>query len=337
MKPVVTVAFLSWNRLHYLKATLASARLCISYPNVEWIVSDNDSDEPGVREYLSEQKWIDRLIVKRQSHADAMNQIASEAKGEYLLLWPDDVQFVVSGCWLESLIEVLSRNPKVGSVTLDALRRNTLNNLFEFQLSIRKRIAELYWYRWKFRRTFEAVAPNGFRVRGLGWRASGISGPGIVSLTRLNVWRALGPWRTRGSNVGGLVDSSMGAEEYMYNQFHLSRMPLQSAICYIPVAADIITDPTGCKAKVRGQYRYGVYMPPPSPEGLYYRIHELTDLLTRTLERPLSFADMVEPLGFHIPTDAQGDRLKYPLNTSVVFDITNGQEVKYPLTLPSRK
>jgi hypothetical protein len=120
----------------------------------------------------------------------------------------------------------------------------------------------------------------------------------------------------------------------MFERFHLSRLPLQTAVCYVPVAADIITDPTGCKAKVRGNYRYGVYMPAQSPDGLYYRIRHLEEFAEAAKGQPLSFADMVDPIGFHIPTDKHGDRLKYPLNTSVMFDIRNGQDIKYPLLLP---
>jgi hypothetical protein len=48
--PRVTLGLLSWNRLHYLRATLESARRCIQYPNLEWIVVDNESNEPGLRE-----------------------------------------------------------------------------------------------------------------------------------------------------------------------------------------------------------------------------------------------------------------------------------------------
>ena len=52
-QPSVTVAFLSWNRLHYLRATLESARRCMRGAENEWIVRDNDSEEPGLAEYLS--------------------------------------------------------------------------------------------------------------------------------------------------------------------------------------------------------------------------------------------------------------------------------------------
>jgi hypothetical protein len=40
--PRVTFGLLSWNRLHYLRATLESARRCLQYPNLEWIVVDNE-------------------------------------------------------------------------------------------------------------------------------------------------------------------------------------------------------------------------------------------------------------------------------------------------------
>ena len=33
------------------------------------------------------------------------------------------------------------------------------------------------------------------------------------------------------------------------------------------------------------------------------------------------------------PTDAQGERLKFPINTSVVFDMAQQREVKYPLAI----
>ena len=333
MQPLVTIAFLSWNRLHYLKATLESARRCVLYPDIEWIVSDNESDEPGLKDYLESCTWLTRRIYKRQSHADAMNQIVAEAKGKYLLLWPDDIQFIVSGPWLADLVEIMEKHPQIGHFSIDALKKRTLKSLFGPRYDVLQRLKELYWYRTKFRRSFDGVSRNGFRIHTLGWRASGIGGPGINSLTRTGLWRTLGPWKTGGSSTG-LIDSSLGAEEYMFNRFHLSRLPLQAAICYVPVAADIVTDPTGCKAKVRGQYRYGVYMPAPSPDGLYYRIHDLKDLDGGARTVPLSFSEMVEPIGFRIPVDGHGDRLKSALNMSVMYDMKNGREVKYPLALP---
>ncbi len=335
MQPLITIAFLSWNRLHYLKATLESARRCIQYPNIEWVVSDNESDEPGLREYLDSATWLTRRTYKRQSHGEAMNQIVEEARGEYLLLWPEDMQFIVSGSWLADMVEIMSTHERIGYILIDALRKQTLKSLFGPRHDVRAWLKELYWYRANFRRAFTCSARSGFRVRTLGWRASGVSGAGIGSFTALSLWRTLGPWKTGRGSSTGLIDSSGGAEEYMFDQFHLSKLPLQTAVCDVPVAADIITDPTGCKAKVRGQYRYGVYMPPPSPDGFYYRIRELSEFDGAARDLPLSFSDMVLPIGFHIPTDAHGDRLKHPLNTTVVYDMQNKREVKYPLQLPT--
>ena len=130
MPPLVTIAFLSWNRRHYLRATLESARRCIVYPELEWIVSDNESEEPGLRDYLENQTWLSRRIYRKQSHAEAMNQIVAEARGTYLLLWPDDAQFMIAGPWLSDLVEILEAHADIGSVTLDALRRQSLRRVF---------------------------------------------------------------------------------------------------------------------------------------------------------------------------------------------------------------
>lgn len=336
MQPLITIAFLSWNRLHYLKATLESAHKCIQYPNIEWIVSDNESEEPGLKEYLDSLPWLTRRIYKKQSHGEAMNQIVAEANGKYLMLWPDDVQFVVSGSWMNDVIEIMEENPKLGSIFIDALRRCTIQSVFSRQFEPLTMLKELYWYRLNFRRSFEASSKSGYRVRTLGWRGSGISGAGILSISPMSLWNDLGPWKTGKGSSTGLEDSSMGAEEYMFENFFLSRKPLQAGFCVLPVAADIVTDPLGCKAKVRGQYRYGVYMPPQSPDGLYYEIMEMEEIKGLSPELPLSFADVVKPIGFRIPTDKQGDRLKWSINTSVMFDIKNGREVDYPLILDAK-
>ena len=103
----VTVAILSWNRLHYLRATLESAKRCIHGEQIEWIVSDNASEEPGLTDYLADCNWITHRWSKKQTHAEAMNEIVARAAGRYLLLWPEDMQFVVEGDWLRRLLDTL--------------------------------------------------------------------------------------------------------------------------------------------------------------------------------------------------------------------------------------
>lgn len=334
--PRVTVAVLSWNRLHYLRATLQSARQCIQYPNLEWLVSDNASDEPGLQEFLQSLDWVDRKLIQRQPHAEAMNQIVETASGEFLILWPEDVQFVVEGDWLCDMVEILQQHPELGSVTLDALRRSTLANILKppSWRDLSRMAREAYWYRGNYRRAHDCISSRGFKLRACGWKHSGVCPSGIPSLTRTDIWRRIGPWTRAKEGAGNLVDSSSGAEANMLKSFFLSKLPLQGALPWLPVAADIITDPLGCKAKVRGTRRYGVYMPPPLPNALYYEIRRQGDVHVLP-DRPLSFMELVKPIGFTMPTDAQGDRLKFPLNTSVVFDMQEQREVKYPLVTPS--
>lgn len=330
--PLVTIGVLSWNRLSYLRATLESARCCIQYPNLEWIVSDNESEELGLKEYLQSCSWVTHRIFKRQTHADAMNQIVNMASGEYLILWPEDVQFTIQGDWLVDLVEIMGRNPWIGSVGLDYQRKVTLENLYHAMrwCNRGRLIDECCRYGVHFRRQRLLRSSRHFGIRTNGWMWPGICGSGIPSLTRTQVWRDLGPWRIANNGSRSIIDSSLGAEDDMVRRFYASRRPLQTAFLLRPVAADIITDPTGCKAKVRGRYRYGVYMPP--PDGLfYYRIRDMQEFTAYSGDMPVDFTTGVQPIGFSFPLDDYGDRLKGSINLSVVYDIQEDSEIRYPL------
>jgi hypothetical protein len=261
-----------------------------------------------------------------------MNQIVEMAAGEYLILWPEDVQFTIHGDWLVDLVEILGKNHWIGSVGLDYQRKVTLENLYHWQWwqNRGRLIDEFCHYGVHFRRQCLLRSSRNFGIRTNGWIRPGICGSGIPSLTRTEVWRALGPWSTISKKDCSIIDSSLGAEDDMIQRFFTSRRPLQSAFLLTPVAADIITDPTGCKAKVRGRYRYGVYMPP--PDGLfYYRIRDMQEFNTYSGGMPIDFTTGVQPIGFSFPLDDYGDRLKSAINLSVVYDIQEDSEIRYPL------
>ena len=328
--PTISFGLLSWNRLHYLKATLESAHQCIDYPSLEWIVSDNVSEEPGLREYLESQSWVDTLISKRQPHAEAMNELIDIARGKYICIWPEDVQFVAQGDWLVDIIEILEKNPDIGSVGLNGLRKCTLNGYFKRSRRARLMDGVRDFHRFrKIRRQRTLTSSRGFTMRSLGGTAPGICGSGIPTITRTSIWRDLGGW-TYSKEGTSLVDSSLGAEDFMVERFNQSGMALQMAILEKPVAADIITDPTGCKAKVRGNYRFGIYMPPPRPP-YYYEIFPFSDLESNHDGMPLSFFDVARPLGFTVPKDEFGDHLKTAMNTSVVYDLMHQRHISYPM------
>ena len=89
--PLVTIALPTFNRRRYLERALQSS-LDQTYPRVEVIVSDNDSND-GTFEFLSGIK-NDRLTILRQPTNLGMmgnwNACLEKAAGDYFLLLSDD-------------------------------------------------------------------------------------------------------------------------------------------------------------------------------------------------------------------------------------------------------
>lgn len=318
--PLVTIGILSWNRLHYLRAVIESAQRCIQYPNLEWIVSDNLSAEPGLRAYIDSQDWIDHKLFKRQSHAAAMNQIVEMAQGDFIMLLPDDAQFVVEGDWLQDMAELLQHHDWIGSIALDFMSRQ--RNRRQFGGGWGAPIRELIRHGRRWRRPRTVFSHGGYGLRTLGSLVPGIAPAGILSLTRKAVWQRLGPWREMLDGERNIVDSSLGAEDDMFMRFIESGLPLQRAHPLVPVAASILTDPSGTAAKVRGEYRYGLYAPP--AEGhLYYRIWAQNELSSKAQGRmPLSFEDWMQPLKGQLPLDEEGNLRKSSINMDIVEKIS---------------
>lgn len=316
-EPRVTLGFVSCERLNYLKATLEFARECIQYPNLEWIVDDDASEEPGLQEYVRGCDWIQHKIFHRRTHAEAMNRMVEMATGEFILIWPEDVQFITRGPWLRDLVGILRDNPDIGGVCLDAQRLCTLERIFwpgRMERLSRLR-AEVRRFGWRgIRRQRKIVAADGFTLWTYGAVGDGVVGSGIPSLMRTSIWRELGPWRAVKPDAQ-IQDSSLGAEDDMLARVRKKGLRLQLAIAQIPLAADIINDTVGCKAKFRKGIRHGAYAPPPGGGAYYYAIRSFEERQRMAKpDRPLSFSECVEPLGFEIPKDSRGDRMKASFN-----------------------
>lgn len=317
--PLLTIGILSWNRLYYLQATLESARRCIQYPNIQWIVLDNCSTEPGLADYLKSLPWLDDLVFLKSDHVTAMNAIVSRARGETLLIWPDDVQFIVSGDWMADCVEILLQNEWVGSLGLNCQRRKTIKNTFSTPIwrQVRPMLSELKWFGRKFRVPRTVSSTRGFTFRTYGWKEDGVIGSGIPSLTRTCVWKQLGPWKAPGST--GLNDSSGGGETEMLQRWRRSGLSWQRATPILPVAADIINDTLGSKAKVRRNVRYGNYTPPTNGDFYYQIINQTSVDAQRAL--PIPFEEIVQPIGFDLPVDVHGNLLKEGINLSIASEI----------------
>lgn len=322
--PLLTIGVLSWNRLHYLRATLESAHRCIKYPKIQWIVVDNCSTEPGLADYLRGLSWVDDLIFLESDHVTAMNEIVSRARGEVLLIWPDDMQFIVEGDWMIDCVEILMRHKSLGSMGLNCQRRLTIQRNWGKRKFAHDRVkavwSEIKKFGVRFRFQRKLISARGFPVLTYGWLTEGIVGSGIPSLARTEVWKTMGPWKAK-KGENNLVDSSGGGETEMLERWHKMKIPWQRAMPVLPVSADILTDPTGTKAKVRGKDRFGVYVPPQG--NYYYQIRsqaECEDRLKHLLPAP--FEEFVIPLGFNLPLDEEGNLLKASLNTAIKTSIS---------------
>ena len=77
----------------------------------------------------------------------------------------------------------------------------------------------------------------------------------------------------------------------------------------IPVIATIVTDEKGFNAKIRGNYRYGDYF---APNGKYY--YKIFNKISNKKKLPLSFEDLIVPIGFKLPKDKYGNLIKGSIN-----------------------
>ena len=306
-KPLVTIGVVSCNRLHYLKALMESARECIQYEPIQWIVVDNASVEPGLRDYVEGLEFVQHKLCmpeRRPSteHVDAMNRIVAMAEADYLMLLPEDVQFIMRGPWLADFVELLESHPRIGSITFDAQRRVTLERFF----------GRPGWagelFRRARRRTYRSR--SGTTFLGYGRSKPGIAGAGICTFARTAIWKRLGPWTSVRRQT--VADSTGGGEDEMLARYRRSGLRLERSLAQIPVCAGILTDPIGSKGRVRGNRRYGRYVAP--PEGrLYYRVWDQDEVEALGHGKvAVGFEDLVVPLSFELPYDEQGNVLKNP-------------------------
>lgn len=327
--PLITIGVISCNRLHYLRATLESARRCIHYPHIQWILVDNASTEPGLHDFIKSCSWLDEVIIQPQrspktEHVTAMNTILEKAQGEIAMIWPEDVQFITEGDWIHDCIEVLQKHEWIGGINLCGLRRCTWEKILGVKRFINpqstyRKIRDIARFGIKTRVPQKVYSSRGMGFQTVGSYFDGIIGAGIVSLARKNTWEKLGPWRAPGA-APGLVDSSGGGETDMLKRWRDLGWSSQVGNIMVPVAADIITDPTGCKAKVRGFKRYGNYHPPIQGT-FYYEITPMASYDPFNIRNSIPAEDIVRPVGFTMPRDKAGNFLKSAINKNICVDL----------------
>ena len=105
--PLISVCIVSFNRLEYLRETIQTFRRCCTYPNFEYILTDNGS-EPEVVEYVKSLSFLDQCIMseKNMGHGYAMNQARRVAKGEYYFNLENDFSFFYRSDWMERAVRL---------------------------------------------------------------------------------------------------------------------------------------------------------------------------------------------------------------------------------------
>ena len=304
-RPLVTIGIVSCNRLHYLRALMESARECIQYEPLQWIIVDNASIEPGLREYVEGLDFVQHKIltdVRRPAteHVDAMNRIIAMSEADYVMILPEDTQFIVRGPWMEDFVELLDAHPNIGTVTFDAQRRVTIRKFFG-GVGLRRLLGD---------RRAVYRARSGREWLGYGRSKPGIAGAGILSFARTSTWERLGPWRATGRQT--VADSTGGGEDEMLERHRRSGLRLERCLAKVPVCATIVTDPIGSQARIRGNRRYGRYFAPLGGR-YYYRIWDEAEIKALGYGKAaVGFEDVVVPLSFELPYDEQGNVLKNP-------------------------
>jgi glycosyltransferase involved in cell wall biosynthesis len=93
MKPLVTIAIPTYERINYLKVAVSSA-LAQTYQNIEVLVGD-DGNTLSIREWCEQQSQMyPKIRYQKNPHnlglAGNFNALADSAKGEYLIIIGDD-------------------------------------------------------------------------------------------------------------------------------------------------------------------------------------------------------------------------------------------------------
>jgi GT2 family glycosyltransferase len=112
--PKVTIIIPTRNGEHLLRRAIDSVRNRSTYTNYEFLVVDNESDDPGTLAYLATFGGRVLRYPHRFNYARMMNLASWAADGDLLLYLNNDTEVIEPG-WMEALIEHAQR-PEVGAV-----------------------------------------------------------------------------------------------------------------------------------------------------------------------------------------------------------------------------
>ncbi|MCS4227395.1 glycosyltransferase family 2 protein [Sphingobacterium sp. BIGb0165] len=111
--PKVAVVILNWNGRFFLEKFLPSVYNS-SYPNIEFVIGDNASDDDSI---LFVKQYYPTITIlendKNYGFAGGYNKILERVEADYYVLLNSDVE--VSQNWIEPVIAYMERNPGIAA------------------------------------------------------------------------------------------------------------------------------------------------------------------------------------------------------------------------------
>ena len=244
---LISIIITSCNRKYYLKNCIESFRECIKWPNLQWIIIDNASVEPGLKEYIENLDFVEYKIFREKRNPPfeqykAKNIGISLAKGDYVIDLQEDHQFIRKFD-LQNFINIVEEFPDVGIIQLSGPGRKTFETL---KIEHRK-------------------SSNGFPFYIMLNRSYN-----DVHFTKRSFYEKMGPfiekWKKNlKDGIGGL---RLGGGEYDY-QKRFKKLKFKRACVNIPLTTPEVP------ALVRGDLRYGKYFPP--PHKFYFKLIDVQE------------------------------------------------------------
>jgi GT2 family glycosyltransferase len=130
----VSVVMVVYNRLEYVRRTLASFYATTDYPRCELIVVDNGSTD-GSADYLrrlAAEGLITKLILRARNHGTSAGFNCGFAYAapdtDFFVKLDSDIQILSRG-WLWELVALFGRLPRLGALALDQVNHLVLRSL----------------------------------------------------------------------------------------------------------------------------------------------------------------------------------------------------------------
>ena len=139
VEPLVSVLFLTYERVHLLRRTLESFVRNTDYPHLELVVADDGSSAVVQQEIRT--MPFDKVVLAPRNRGTGTNYNSGQRRcsGEYLLFLQDDWECHGPPRYLREAVEAMQAHPKIGLVRFYGLdtRVNAVHpiegDLFEIQ------------------------------------------------------------------------------------------------------------------------------------------------------------------------------------------------------------